>query len=377
MSRSGKLIVVGDVVPTRALPSDWHPFGEADFVFGDLEVPLTERGLRWDKPVSYRAAPDRARELAGVGFGLVSLANNQAMNYGRTGLVDTITALDQAGVPFIGAGPDLEAALKPHITELGGKRIAFIGLTCVAPRHWDAGADRSGLAVLRPRQAAEIDPAWAAEEPGVAPTVHTWLDDDALARAAAAVQRALEHADLVVAAVHWGVGSSYQITGYQRQLGHALLNAGAALVLGSHPPPLQGFERTNAGLISYSLGTFIRQQPQEGVGLALSAAYSRMPRESAILELTVKGGRFSEAHVHPAVLDDDGIARQVSGERARRIIRTILDRSTGLIPNPAQGEEPETLTIHLDNEFATGSDRPSDGSMVPSGPEVAARQGPR
>lgn len=353
-------VAVGDVIPTRPLPAAWRPFGEARFVFGDLEVALTREGTRWDKPVSYRADPALARQLADAGFGLVSLANNQAMNYGRTGLADTMAALDAAGLPFIGAGRNLESALAPHVFDYGNTKLAVVGLTCVAPRHWDARSDCSGMAVLRPRQAVESDPAWAAEEPGIAPTVHTWLDSDELQRAAKAVARARQIADLVVVAVHWGVGTSHAIAGYQRQLGLALLEAGASIVLGSHPPPLQGFEQTDSGLVSYSLGTFIRQQPRQGLEPALAAIYARMPRETAILELKLDQGHFKEARIHPAMLDSDGIAHPVVGEQARRIIRTILDRSMGLnIGNaPERGSEPEVLTLNLEREPVGSEVRP-------------------
>lgn len=347
MTRSPVFIAVGDVIPTRPLPANWKPFGEEDFIFANLEAPLTRRGIRWDKPVTYRSDPALAQQLAAAGFGLVSLANNQAMNFGRTGLADTIAALEDAGLPYVGAGPDLESALAPHIVEHGSTRLAVIGLTCVAPRHWDAGADRSGMAVLRPRQAVESDPAWAAEEPGIAPKVLTWLDQIELLRATSAVEKARQVADVVVVAVHWGVGTSHEIAGYQRQLGSALLDAGAALVLGSHPPPLQGFERRGSGLISYSLGTFIRQQPQQGVGAPLEAIYATMPRETAILELNLEEGCFGQARIHPAILDEDGIARPVFGEKARRIVRTIIERSIALDIPPETGDDPEVLTLDL------------------------------
>lgn len=354
-------VAVGDVIPTRPLPEGWRPFGEGKFVFADLEVPLTHGGIRWDKPVTFRADPALARQLADAGFGLVSLANNQVMNYGRAGLADTIAALDVAGLPHVGAGADLESALAPQIIDYGDMKLAVIALTCVAPRHWEAGADFGGMAVLRPRQAVETDLAWAAEEPGIGPTVHTWLDPGEVERAATAVVRARQVADMVVVAVHWGVGTSHMIVDYQRQLGLALLEAGASLVLGSHPPPLQGFEQIGSGLISYSLGTFIRQQPQLAVKPALAAIYSRMPRETAILELKLDQGSFSEARIHPAMLDDDGIAHPVFGDQARRIVRMILDRSAGLNigDTPERGYEPEILTVNL----GTGKCGPSQSDI--------------
>ena len=46
-------------------------------------------------------------------------------------------------------------------------------------------------------------------------------------------------------------------TAEQRQLARAAVDAGAALVLGSHSHVLQGWEQYGGGLIVYSLGNFV------------------------------------------------------------------------------------------------------------------------
>src|SRR4051794_18623422 len=97
------LTVVGDVVvsgsPRRpavepAGPGD-SAFGllkAGDLTIGNLEVPFTESGLRAEKLVAMRAPTTGAAELAELGFDLVSLAMNHAMDYGAAGMRDTVRA---------------------------------------------------------------------------------------------------------------------------------------------------------------------------------------------------------------------------------------------------------------------------------------------
>ena len=52
------------------------------------------------------------------------------------------------------------------------------------------------------------------------------------------------------------------VTSNQQAEAHAAIDAGAALVLGSHPHILQPIERYHGGLIAYSLGNFVFDQYQ-------------------------------------------------------------------------------------------------------------------
>lgn len=348
MTSKRGLVVTGDLIPTRRLPDGWPWFDSRDTVFGDLETTFTKRGARWEKPVVYRSDPSIASQLISAGFSIVSLANNQSMNYGREGLEDTFVTLEQIGLPYVGAGRNIDEARRHRIVEIDGTKVAFVATTCLAPQHWEAQSDLCGLSVVRPKQAFEIDGAWSNEEPGVPPTVRTWLEQADIELATSQVEKALEYADIVVASVHWGVGTMETLTGYQRQLGQALLGAGASLVLGSHSPRLQGFEQTEKGLISYSLGTFLRQQPQQGVGTKLQEIYRAMPKETAVLRLEIDNGRFSSATVSPAKLDENGLAHPVSGKHADYITGTILDRSSNLNIRPAPTPDSSKICIDFD-----------------------------
>ena len=64
-------------------------------------------------------------------------------------------------------------------------------------------------------------------------------------------------ADYVAVYVHWGIEKDTIPQDYQRQLACAYIDAGADMVIGSHPHVMQGFEYYHGKPIAYSLGNFL------------------------------------------------------------------------------------------------------------------------
>ena len=54
---------------------------------------------------------------------VLSLANNHMMDYGRIGMIDTLEAMEQYNMPFIGAGYSAKDAARYEIIEKVGERI--------------------------------------------------------------------------------------------------------------------------------------------------------------------------------------------------------------------------------------------------------------
>ena len=65
-----------------------------------------------------------------------------------------------------------------------------------------------------------------------------------------------EGAQLVIVYVHWGQEHEYDITEGQQTAGRAAIDAGADLVVGSHPHVVQGWEVYQGRYLVYSLGNF-------------------------------------------------------------------------------------------------------------------------
>lgn len=206
----------------------------ADITIGNLECAISERGEPLPKSYTFRAPRAAVESLESAGFDLVSLANNHAMDYGPLALLDTTAELAAAGIVSVGAGPDIESAVAASVIERDGLRIAFVGLL-------DVPAEGPGFS----RTAWEA----TASEPGVA-----WADPETVA---AAVRAARLEADIVVVMLHFGVEYAPEPVIGQRALAEAAIDAGAELVIGSHPHVLQAVEEYGGGLIAYSLGNFV------------------------------------------------------------------------------------------------------------------------
>lgn len=268
-----ELTVVGDVVVGGwpRLPAGEGAPGDSalgllaggDLVIGNLEVPLTERGERAEKLVAMRAPTAGAAELAALGFDVVSLAMNHAMDYGAQGMRDTVRALDAAGIAHAGFGETKAEATAPRAVAVGERRLAFLSFCSALPLGYNATAERAGIAAVRVRQTVEFDGPFLEETPGTPPFVHSVAHEPDVRTAEAAIRAARADHDVVVVALHWGVPFPYlpaaqgPLAQYQRPLAHRLVDAGADLVIGHHPHCLHPVEFRGDGLILYSTGNFV------------------------------------------------------------------------------------------------------------------------
>ncbi len=115
-----------------------HLLSEADIAGANLESPLTTRPHVSNNVNALEADPRYVSVLAGAGFDVMALPNNHTMDAGAEGLLDTIGALDGAGIAHIGA--DADNAAEPLIVEEDGLTVGFLAFdtTGVGPT---AGAD--------------------------------------------------------------------------------------------------------------------------------------------------------------------------------------------------------------------------------------------
>ncbi len=270
------IALVGDILPAARVLDYMkqygfdYPFREtsrlltaADITAGNLETAITERGTaELNKEYTYRGPKEALVPIKEAGFDFLSLANNHTMDYGWEGLSDTMDALDEAGIQRAGSGNDDVEAFTPAYVEGNGKNVAFVSLTQVVPKvEWKADRSHPGLAE-----------AYSFE------------------RAVAAVKEARGHADVVVVMVHWGKEREDMPVRQQQALARALVDAGADLVVGSHPHVLQGFESYKGKWIAYSLGNFVFP----GMSPPTTA-------ETGILTATCKAGGECSLHFAPMI----------------------------------------------------------------------------
>jgi poly-gamma-glutamate synthesis protein (capsule biosynthesis protein) len=336
------LVAVGDLEPMRPLfRDDGAPItadlgavtdilDAADVAVGNVDLALTSRGYPREKLITLRADPALAPDIRRLGFDVISVANNHGMDYGEIGLFDTLEAYRRAGIAPIGGGPDLASATAPAVVEAGGWRVGVIAWTCVLPTGAAASPERPGQSPIHVHASYEVNPYLLMEEPTTPPTVRTRVDEADLAAARAAIAELRRRVDFIVALVHWGGGLSDELAEYQRPLGRALLDAGADVVVGSHPHRVLGIERHAGKLIFYSPGTLIEQIPRDGLSAEEKAVFDALSPDSFIASFDVAPGGGYAVRITPTTLSPQGVPMIAMGESFQRITERLVRMSEAL-----------------------------------------------
>jgi len=286
----------------------------ADLAVVNLETTITERGTPEDKEYTFRAPPSAVDAVRAGGVDVVSLANNHGMDFGMTGLEDTLLAEYVTGFPFIGIGLDDRHAYEPFRIEIRGQRIAVIAATQVLDEHlipsWTAKPDKPGLA-----SAKEVD------------------------RLTAEVRAARSDSDTVVVFLHWGTQGQTCPNPQQQVLARQLADAGADIIVGTHAHRVLAGGMLGDALVHYGLGNFV-----------FYGTAGKPTAESGILRVTVTGRRVDAFEWLPAQIAN-GVARPLSGAAADealarwRALRACTDPVLGeLAPGPPPGTGSSTAT---------------------------------
>lgn len=204
---------------------------DADIMMVNNEFTYSTRGEPLaGKDYTFRADPKRVALLETFGTDIVSLANNHVYDYGEEALIDTIDTLEEAGVPYVGAGKDLKDAMRPVYFVANGKKIAIVSATQI---------ERS---LNYTKEATEITP-------GVLKT----LNPDKFLKV---IEEARDNSDYVIAFVHWGTEGTNYFGSDQVALAKQFVEAGVDVIIGGHTHCLQGMEYMDGVPIIYSLGNF-------------------------------------------------------------------------------------------------------------------------
>ncbi|WP_239127360.1 CapA family protein [Asanoa siamensis] len=252
----------------------------ADLVMGNLEEPLTEdTGRSKCGPDStgchqFRAPPGYAKHLKDAGFELLNQANNHGNDYGPDGYTNTQDALEKYGLQHTGAPNQITVA------DVEGVKVAVVGFSSYA---WN----------------------------------NSLIDIDG---GKELVAKAAKEADLVVVQVHMGAegsGKTRVKPGTEMFLGenrgdpvkfsHAMIDAGADLIVGHGPHVLRAMEFYKGRLIAYSLGNFaggggtLNRSGPLGLGAVLKV---ELTRDGTWVDGSVVSTRMNSAG--KPVTDPDG-----------------------------------------------------------------------
>lgn len=221
----------GDI-SNGVMPEVIERMQSADIMMLNNEFAYSDKGTPIEgKQFTFRARPETVKYLTDMGVDLVSLANNHAYDYGVEALTDTFDTLREAGIPYVGAGREINEARKPVYYIVGDIKIAFVSATQIerldTPDTKEATADSPGV-------------------------FRCWNGDNLLET----VREAAKNSDFVVAYIHWGTENVAELDWAQLKQAPELADAGADLVIGDHPHCLQPIGVVGGVPVIYSLGNF-------------------------------------------------------------------------------------------------------------------------
>ena len=201
----------------------------SDMVVANLEGPITEH-----ESVSASSTPggefnytftfptSTAPLLFKHNIRVVNLGNNHILNFGTAGARSTISELEKAGVWNFGDPLSQTVAT----STVNGIQFAFINYNEFNP------VEHSNILKNVGMSSTTIEQIQLVRKTGALPIVYA----------------------------HWGIEYATTSSAYSRELAHSFVDAGAEIVIGSHPHVVQESEAYKGKRIYYSLGNFIFDQ---------------------------------------------------------------------------------------------------------------------
>lgn len=206
---------------------------DVDLTIANLEGPITNNKSisTWgneEQRMKFTISPDFLEPLSNY-FNILNLANNHMQDFGENGYEQSKTYLAQAGIGFFG---DLKNRVGniSKIIDKNGIKTGLIG-------YHDLYFKNLPIII---------------EE----------------------IKKAKQEADFVIVFPHWGVEYQKEPSNTQREEARMFIDAGADLILGSHPHVIQPIEIYQGNFIFYSLGNFIfdqyfSQETMEGLAIKI------------------------------------------------------------------------------------------------------------
>jgi len=177
--------------------------------------------------------PKLILNLKSYNFNLVNLANNHSANFGAEGLAHCQKYLDDGKLEYFGDPFNKDQV--SLIKEIRGRKIAFVGF------HQFYKSELSAQSIINE------------------------------------IRRIQTISDFIIVYPHWGTEYEAGFTGQQQKWAHDFIDAGADLIIGTHPHVIEPIELYKNKIIFYSLGNFIFDQtwdPSVRNGLAVGLTIS-------------------------------------------------------------------------------------------------------
>jgi poly-gamma-glutamate synthesis protein (capsule biosynthesis protein) len=299
----------------------------ADVAFTNLEVAVATEGAKVTprSETVVPVPPSVLDSLKDMGFNLLSLANNHAMDLGQAGIGMTRTEAGRRGFAYAGTGQNIGQAADAGYLDTAAGKVALVAMASgskqLTPDTW-ATPDQPGVNFLELR------------EDGT-------LNSEQKQRILNAVREAARQSTLVIAYQHnhyWGSGSGsetppgrdprvdrFTTPAWMETWARELIDAGASIYVAHGNPALHGVEIYKDKLILYGLGNYIFNSA------GTPDKYGPLAYYSAVVDARFEEGRVAAVQFKPLVLALDPPARGApflaQGGEAIAILSRLADIS--------------------------------------------------
>lgn len=289
----------------------------ADVGVVNLETPVTDNKKAVARELLFNAPSAMVHALASAGVKVVSTANNHARDQHPAGMLETLRHLDAAGIRHTGTGATKDAAWEPAFVDVRGVKVGFLSFTRML----------NGFSNPKDAQAPHV-----ALVPYSGHETHRGIQSE---QAVEAVRAAAARCDALIVLVHWGTEYKGEPRPEDRELGRALLDAGARAVIGHHPhvlQPLESYQTVDGrkGLIAYSLGNLVANQDRFYQHAAGTKSSGGDRRDSMLLRLSLVrpmpgvSVALEEVAVLPVWIENNAVGR--ARNESRNIQPVLIDR---------------------------------------------------
>ncbi len=241
------IVMIGDVLIHKSLfneartDDDKYDFGYMfekvrnlfngyDLRFYNQESIIGGESFKYSGYPRFNSPKEIGNEMLSMGFNLVSLANNHALDKGERGILNSMNYWETKPVVTAGTYSTAEEKNTGEIYVKNGIKYAFLAYT----------ERTNGL------KAPE----------GKEYLVSVYSDklayDD--------IMKIKDTADLIIVSMHWGTEYSNVPNDSQKRIAAYLSSLGVDIIVGHHPHVIQPIELVNNTLVFYSLGNFISGQ---------------------------------------------------------------------------------------------------------------------
>ncbi len=271
----------------------------SDVTLINNEFSIGTRGSALEgKTWTFQASPETVEIHKTLGADIVSLANNHVYDFGEDGFADTLDCLTAAGIPYVGAGRNLDEARQAQYFIINGVKVGIVA------------ASRA--------EKVYFTPVATENTPGI---MGTYESADFIE----AIKEADAQCDILIAYVHWGTEKSVKLETAQKEMAREYIDAGVDAVVGAHTHCLQGMEFYNGKPVIYSMSNFWFSNYASETGILTLRVDGEMNVQTLFMPLIQQNG---EVRCYETVEEKRALYEKIESYEPRGV--SILDDGTVL-----------------------------------------------